>query len=135
MVFPNEATKILKEKYANFEKHDSYLECLERYKDGDISFCGIMNAFTDYVVDSYIKCENKEKLKVIFEVIESFMKNGDNKVKDAAATCFLENLINISSHGDFDTSMFIYYLGPESKAYCKAWDEFTGVKTPGLWDE
>ena len=32
-------------------------------------------------------------------------------------------------------SSFIQYLGEESIGYCKAWDEFCGVKTKGLWDE
>jgi len=50
----------------------------------------------------------------------------------AACVCFLENLQNKAGHGRFEYSRFIPYLGEKSKEYCRAWDEFTGVKSPGL---
>jgi hypothetical protein len=65
-------------------------------------------------------------------MIEHLMLQGDDAVKDAVATCFLENLINRTSAGDIPAANFVHLLGPESVAYCKAWDEFTGVKTEGL---
>ena len=48
------------------------------------------------------------------------------------ATNFLEGLQNIESSGQVSASEFVPFLGSKSKEYCKAWDEFTGVKTPGL---
>lgn len=45
---------------------------------------------------------------------------------------FLENLVNSSSNGRFGSKDFTKFLGPKSIEYCKAWDEFTGVKTEGL---
>lgn len=63
------------------------------------------------------------------------LREGNQDVQDAAATCFLENILNYDSAGRLKASSFVHLLGTESKAYCKARDEFTGVKTPGLWDE
>lgn len=60
------------------------------------------------------------------------MLEGNDKVRDAVATCFLENLINAVAWGRIPSSSFIHLLGEESKKYYKAWDEFTGVKTEGL---
>jgi hypothetical protein len=68
------------------------------------------------------------------------LNEGDQAVRDAAATCFLENLINYTSSDDIpriflDPFSFVHYLGPKSKAYCRAWYEFTKIKTPGLWGD
>jgi hypothetical protein len=38
-----------------------------------------------------------------------------------------------ASAGRIPYERFIPYLGEKSKEYCRAWDEFTGVKSPGLW--
>lgn len=64
----------------------------------------------------------------VFTFIEQCLQDGDEAIKDAAATCFLENLQNQGSHSD----QWVHLLGPESRAFCRAWDEFTGVDTPGL---
>lgn len=74
-------------------------------------------------------------MEEIFLLIESFLKEGDRDLQDAAATCFLENLINYAAWGSLKPETFLCYLGIESKKYCKAWDEFTGTKTEGLWDQ
>lgn len=54
---------------------------------------------------------------------------------DAICTCFFEDLINSASSGNIQYERFIPYLGEKSKEYCKAWDQFTGVRSPGLWDD
>jgi hypothetical protein len=82
-------------------------------------------------------CEVAEKLSdeqksAIFGLVEQLVRNGDDEVGTAATTCFLENLQNYSSAGRINANHFAPFLGPESRAYCKAWDEFTGVSTPGL---
>ena len=148
MVLTNEATKIIVQKIPNLKKTsdwnyyeentqwDDYM--LERCSKESLDFTKLMHVLTDYVA-SMLQNDREEKeekeLKEIFLLIEHLVEKGDKSVKSATTTNFLENLINISSHGDFEPSTFIHYLGPKSKAYCKAWDEFTGVKTPGLWDE
>ncbi len=102
------------------------------YWDGeDAGLCNHIAEFSRYVGD--LITENQvEQTKPIFRMIEHLMLHGDVTVKDAVATCFLENLINRTSTGDIPAANFVHLLGPESRAYCRAWDEFTGVKTEGL---
>jgi hypothetical protein len=79
--------------------------------------------------------EDSEKTKQTFLFIEQFMSDGTEEVQEAVATCFLENLINAISRGRIPAASFVPLLGPESKKYCKAWDEFSKAKTEGLWDD
>lgn len=132
MVFPDEATKIILTKFPGFETYHDYQEYSEWYKNGEVSYYMIMTAFSRYVIDVYIKNQDDEMLKEIFSMIENFVIHGNDELQGASVTCFLENLVNVSSHGDFSPSIFVPYLGKESRKYCKAWDEFTGVKTEGL---
>jgi hypothetical protein len=141
MVLPNEATKTVIDKFPDLQKSDHWEYYLEvDYNDtrADLRCCRIMVTLGGYVEDilnsSVIHTEKKQEIKEIFSLIEFFMVKGNQDVQDAAATCFLENLINSASWGPLKPESFLCYLGPESKKYCKAWDEFTGVKTEGLWD-
>ena len=47
-------------------------------------------------------------------------------------TCFLENLMN-RTPSKIDPKTFVPLLGQRSREYCKAWDEFCGTRTDGLW--
>ena len=60
---------------------------------------------------------------------------GEGEFDNAICTCFLENLINRASRCNELYNRFIPYLGPNSKEFCKDWDRFTGVPSPGLWAE
>lgn len=64
----------------------------------------------------------------LFALAERLMNHCSQSVQDAVATCFLENLINISSDGTPDPSMFVWLLGPASRDCCRGWDEFTGAR-------
>ena len=137
MVLPNEATKILNAKFPGFSKTE-YWENFKSIKYGveeeAIKFHGVMTAFTDYVTDLLNSKEtNNAEKQNVFLLIEEFICNGDNSVKGAASASFLENLINYIAWGDLNSEQFIHYLGEKSKKFCKKWDEFTGVPTPGLW--
>jgi hypothetical protein len=93
-----------------------------------------MTAFTFYVIEVMRENKNDTLLKDIFNFAELLMVDGSPEVNEAVATCFLENLINNAAGGRISTS-FVFLLGPESKAYCRGWDEFCGDKTEGLWDD
>lgn len=95
-----------------------------------------MIEFSHYIGDM-IETEKHENLKAVFNSMEFLLneQNADEDVKNAVCTCFLENLINAYSDKEHFLKIFIPLLGPNSKEYCKAWDEFTGTKTPGLWEE
>ena len=140
MVLPNEATKTVIDKFPDLQKSEHweyYLDADYDDKHHNLRCCRLMSVLTSYVADILNVClsiEKKKEIKDIFALIEIFMNKGNQDVQDAAATCFLENLINYTSAGRLKPESFLCYLGPESKKYCKAWDEFTGVKTEGLWD-
>ena len=104
---------------------------LEYWDGEEAGLCNDMSAFSSYVEDLVAK-NRTENLKPIFDLIEQLMNDGDQTVKDAVATCFLENLINRASAGSVPARAFVHLLGPRSRAYCKAWDDFTGVRTEGL---
>lgn len=68
----------------------------------------------------------------ICAAIEDLILRGEETVQNAVATGLLEAMLAESSTGSFDMSILAGFLGAESKAYCRAWDEFTGNKTEGL---
>lgn len=138
MVFSNYDPKIMFKNFPDFFKSESWLE-YESERDGYKSKIHMdFTAFSDYIYEK-IKKEDFSQLKEIFQIIETCMKHENPMIGEAAATCFLENLINHAS-GDagrrsyIDPNVFIPLLGSESREYCKAWDEFTKVKTSGLWE-
>lgn len=104
---------------------------LDYWQGEEAGLCNDIAEFSDYAVE-LIKNRRTSEIRAVFELVENLMVEGDDTVKDAAATCFLENLLNQASAGNTSSSAFVDLLGPESRAYCKAWDEFTGVQTEGL---
>ncbi|MCE5315831.1 MAG: hypothetical protein LLG04_00525 [Parachlamydia sp.] len=98
------------------------------------SLFGEMMEFSNYVIALLQENQNPIYIKDIFEFMEHLLAEGDEDVKDAVATCFLENILNRTPQ-DIHPHTFVSFLGKESRDYCKAWDRFTGVFTPGLWEE
>ena len=94
-----------------------------------------MTAFETYTVALLESGGDQNEIKKIFSYIEFLLNEGDEKIKDAVSTVFLEHLINASSAGTITPESFVHLLGKESKNFCKAWDEFSGIKTPGLWND
>lgn len=136
MVSENKLLEILLNEFPDFEKIWEK-ENQEYWKDEDLAVGFAIIEFSRYVQDLITakKLQDKEKIKRAFFLAENFMVKGDDKVKDLIATCFLENLINTAAWGKICPESFVHLLGEESKKYCKTWDEFTGVKTKGLWEE
>lgn len=143
MVLANQAAKTIIKNFPDLKGSEgwSYYCSVMGYVDGEklLNFYQLMTILTHYVKDilnmTPITLKKEKELKEIFLLIEYFLNEGDRDVQDAVATCFLENLINATSWKTLKPETFLCYLGPESRAYCKAWDEFTGVKTQGLWSE
>lgn len=105
----------------------------------------VMTGLSWYYVNELVKSSSVTtagELK-IFEYIEEQRQkyhdvkedNDESDFDNAICTCFLENLLNHASAGDVDYDRFIPLLGPKSREYCKAWDQFTGVRSPGLWTD
>jgi hypothetical protein len=91
-----------------------------------------MFPLADYIVDA-IKNKNDIKIKKIFDFVEFVLCNGDQSIQDAIATSLLEDLLNRDPK-EIQFVTFAKYLGENTIDYCRGWDEFTGVKTKGLWD-
>jgi hypothetical protein len=104
---------------------------LDYWNGEDAGLCNDISQFSHYVTELVVN-DQLENLSEIFNLIEQLTVDGDAEVKNAIATCFLENLLNVASTGRVDARKFVNLLGPKSRAYCKAWDEFTGVRTEGL---
>ncbi len=92
-----------------------------------------MAEFSSFLIANIEKI-SEERKQDIFLFAEKCLEEGDESVKDAIATCFLENILNAVSDEAISPEIFIKYLGEKSKEFCKSWDEFTGVSTPGLYN-
>ncbi|MGV3525079.1 MAG: DUF7674 family protein [Candidatus Sericytochromatia bacterium] len=104
----------------------------EEWQDADAQpgACLDLATFAHYVHHS-IRENEPIPLPAIFQLIECLLQEGDEEVKTAAATCFLENLQNKET----PPALWVPLLGTASRDYCQAWNAFTGVATPGLWPE
>lgn len=144
MVLTNKYTETLIHKFPNFAKSVSLKDAIELFSDDEkVDAYTIFIGLTHYVTNELININNdiSQEEKEIYELVEDIREKYSGYLKpspefdidNAACTCFLENLLNIASSNEIDYSRFIPYLGEKSKEYCRAWDEFTGVKSPGLW--
>lgn len=104
---------------------------LDFWGEDEAGLSNDISAFASFFISDVTKL-SIEKRQEIFLFAEKCLKEGDAFVKDAVATCFLENLLNAVSDETISSESFIPYLGEEAIAFCKSWDEFTGINTPGL---
>ena len=82
----------------------------------------------------FVEAAKSNELGVLMlglELVEDCMKD-DQSVRDAVATGLLECLLAESSAQRLDFALIAQHLGAKSKTFCREWDTFTGVKTPGL---
>lgn len=63
------------------------------------------------------------------DLLERVLTTGSQSDADAVATGFLEALLSAYDRG-FDLRSLWPDLGPKSRAYCLAWNDFTGSDTP-----
>lgn len=96
--------------------------------------CLDLSEFAQYTHKLLLKAneQSEKELKTIFDHMESLLTEGDEATKDAAATCFLENIINLTTNDSPYLSFFISCLGKNSKQYCIDWNAFNGGGLIGL---
>ena len=93
----------------------------------------ILTHVAERVTKNFLQ-DNYDDAEELFDLIELFIIEGDEQVKNAAITCFLGNLQNIASNeNDFEDAHYVSLLRAKSIEHCKKWDEYTGVRTDGLW--
>jgi hypothetical protein len=68
----------------------------------------------------------------VLRLLEDALETGSEELRDLVCTGFLERLMTEASFGRFQFVDIDSSLGPRSRAYCHAWDRFTGVTTTGL---
>ncbi len=124
------AFMLLKEK---FPKFIPYWETFTNYWEIYEGITALMTPFSQYAVE-VIKANDTNEIKKIFDFIEFLLSNGDDSVRNAVTTIFLENLMN-KDPDEIQFTTFAKYLGENSIGYCRAWDKFCGVKTKGLYDD
>ncbi|WP_121254268.1 hypothetical protein [Nocardioides ferulae] len=61
----------------------------------------------------------------VFEVVEQHLVSGPEPVRSAVATGLLEQVASALSSGRADPALVARLLGPQSRAYLDAWDDFT----------
>ncbi len=91
----------------------------------------VMGAFAHAVCDHIDELSGSHK-HAIFRAVEEALVSGADDTKNVVATGFLEALQGRASANTFDFAKVTNYLGEEARAYCRAWDKFTGAETPGL---
>lgn len=97
--------------------------------DGTFSVHQVFAVFSGYISERLERREISD-IERVFRFIE--MKLGsDEEMNNAACTCFLENIMNRVPES-IDPETFVDFLGPKSRGFCKAWDDWCGMKTKGL---
>jgi hypothetical protein len=70
-----------------------------------------------------------EQRRAFLRIVERLVATGSQDDRNAVATGLLEALLSAYDEG-FDLRSIWADVGPESRAYCLAWNEFTGVESP-----
>ena len=99
--------------------------------DGSFTVHGVFGVFSHYIADRLTRRADPE-LRKVFEYVESKLADDDSEVGNAACTCFLENLMNRVPE-TIPPRHIVPLLGPKSRQFCRAWDQWCGMKTKGLW--
>lgn len=117
------------------ELREELLETVSSWlpRSGNISPHTIMTHLSHRVAKNFM-VHNYTDSEELFDLVELLIIDGSEDVKNAVCTCFLANLQNIASNeNEFDDSHYVSLLRAKSIEFCKYWDEYTGVKTDGLW--
>lgn len=148
MVLTNYYTKILINKFPNFGKSKSLEKTIllfcstAKQVDEHVIFTGLTRYVIDELIDLNKTITNEEieiynYLENMLDQLSSYKDETSDEFlfSNAICVCFLENLLNNASSEQIEFDRFIPYLGNKSKQFCKAWDQFTGVRSPGLWTD
>jgi len=130
MINEAKCIEIILTSYPEFQ-NGLWKEYLEDWGDDTPGFWNNISTFSHFAIELLKK--DSSLVPGIFQLAEELLESGNDNVQNAICTCFLENIINATPE-EVAPKKFVPFLGKKSKEYCKWWDEFTGVKTDGLWD-
>jgi len=111
----------------------AYWESHVYYNGNDRDEHTLCSIFSDAstVAKELLSAGNTACIGELLDYIEMIMQSGTQNERDAAATCFLENILNATPTA-IDPKNWIPLLGPESRSFCRAWNAFTGCRTEYL---
>lgn len=69
------------------------------------------------------------ELAAIFQVVEDVHTSGPQDERDVAATGLLEAVLNAGDRMPAAMARVMAFAGAESRAYCRAWNDFCGMET------
>jgi len=124
----NEAKDMIAEVNATY-RH-SIQSFLQEWEPDEPGICLILSQISDVTVQ-FFQSDKMDIVKNVFEVVEALLVNGDNTVKNAAATCFLENILHRVPQ-EVSPNALRLVLGPQSLYYCREWNKFTNVSVEGF---
>jgi hypothetical protein len=82
--------------------------------------------------NSLLKKGETEETKLIFGLMESMLEEGENAVRNAVLTGFLETVINpVTKNTDYLPQLGSL-LGEKSRTYVHEWLKFTGGDLPNI---
>jgi hypothetical protein len=114
----------LVERFPGFRpRWDAHVDFWEGEEAG---LCNDVAEFAHYIHETLEHDPDSEVLPAALTRAEELLETGTDEVKDAIATCFLENLVNRITQETAYTQTFVSLLGPRSLEYCRAWNEFSG---------
>ncbi len=129
MVNEDQCMELLLKEVPKFEP--AWLTHLEYWGEDKAGLSNDISEFSAYIISSITEMDDSKK-QSLFLLVEELLNTGGDAVKDAIATCFLENILNAISDKKISSDEFVHLLGNKSRAYCKSWDEYTEVETPNL---
>ena len=101
---------------------------------------GITNDFSPVTEFTILLLEepNRDQLKIIANLVEEFICNGDKDVKYGATLGFIEGITNRIGHMSTlpkGWDLFLGFMGSKSKDFLQELDTFWGSKTPGTSED
>lgn len=86
----------------------------------------LMSWLAKVVVQTF-PCMTESHRSHLFAAVEDALHDGDDQLKDAVATGFLEGLIVEVERNGQDSSAVRVHAGPLAQDYLRAWDKFSGA--------
>jgi hypothetical protein len=80
--------------------------------------------FAHFVAEDLYPKGKTADLQHVFDLVEHWLVNGNQNLRDLIANGFLEDLQNVASWREFGKEVLIPFLGPESR---KAWNEIEKI--------
>jgi hypothetical protein len=127
MINRDEMFQLLCKTYPGFR--DKVVEDADNWitDNGEFMLYPWMHLLCDLVVSRFNEGDY-DRADELFSLVELLMTEGNEDIKNAIATGFLEGL---QHQRELEPKYWAPLLGPESSAYCEAMDRFWGIKESG----